>query len=305
MVHIDIYRRALEMKRLGVSAKNIALELGVNYYTISNWFIGKGTSKYEKKITGQYVGLKIDEGVDISPIGYLKMLSSINDDITLFRLYSYIFGLYLGDGNIMNFKRTKCLSVTLDSKYNNLNEDVIDSFRLLFSDVSVVIRKYNAVDVKYHDCNLGLLFPQDSPGLKCDREIGIEKWQAEILDPIELLRGLIMSDGSYYMRKSNSQHEYNFCNCSLDIINITCKCLDILEIQYGLRFLPTKIKNNHDSYKITVSAKAAVNKLHEYIGDKEDIRDRSYVNFDGFYGDFNEVKSFRCNRNKLRLVNEI
>lgn len=305
MEHIDTYNRFLELTKLGHTRKNISNQLGVNQSTINNWFIGKGTSKYEKKNRGEYVGIKIDSGVDISPIKYLVMMSSIEDSTEIFKIYSYIFGLYLGDGYIANFKRTKCLVVTLDSKYSKLNENVINSFKLLFSDVSVVNSKGSVINVKYHDCNLGLIFPQDAPGLKCNRKISIEDWQTKILDPVELLRGLIMSDGSYYMRKSNSQYEYTFSNCSLDIINITRRCLDILEISYGLRFLPTKLKNNHDAYKITISSKTAVSKLHEYIGDKENIRNRKDIKFEGFYYEFNDVKSFRCERNKNRVINKI
>lgn len=293
MVNIEAYCKVLELKKLGKTANEISNELNVNIHSINNWNKGKGILKYEKKIRGEYARIKIDKGVNISPIDYLLMISKISDHSELFKIYSYIFGLYLGDGNITNFKRTKALCITLDNKYSNLNENVINSFKLLFSDVRIFIRKSNCIDVRYYDCNLGLLFPQDSPGLKCDRQIIIEDWQSSILDPVELLRGLIMSDGSYYMIKSNNHFEYNFANCSIDIIKIACKCLDILKITYGLRSLPAKIKNHHNAFKITISAKDSVSKLHYYIGDKTNIRNRQDVDFVGYYGEYNDVKSFR------------
>ena len=292
MVDIEKYKEALELKKLGYSAKIIADKLKVNICTINNWNISRGNIKYEKIIKGDYNRVKIDEST-ISPIEYLKTLSKLKDDKELFKTYSYIFGLYLGDGCISKLPRTKTLSIALDIKYKNLNMDVINNFKLLFNDVKVIKRKGNCINVRYSNCNLGILFPQDSSGLKCDRKINIEEWQSKILDPIEFLRGLIMSDGSYYMRKSNKKFEYNFANCSIDIINMVCKCLDILHINYGLRYLLTKNKNYHNSYKISIVAKESVDVLHYYIGDKENIVNRNNIENIGYYYEYDNVISYR------------
>jgi len=75
------------------------------------------------------------------------------------------------------------------------------------------------------------------------------------------MRGLFVSDGSYYKAKQKYER-YNFTNKSLDIINIFRDCLNHFEISHGCR-----IKQN-GIYIVEIQKKSEVIKMKDLVGIK-------------------------------------
>ena len=118
------------------------------------------------------------------------------------------------------------------------------------------------IDIIFHKNIMSLIFPQHDDGKKQDRDIILSNWQLNIIDPIQIIKGLIFSDGSCYIDKQSNILKYNFTNNSLDIIKICEKYLDILNIEY-------KTYNKKLTNMITIGKKSESLKLLELIGTKE------------------------------------
>ena len=74
-----------------------------------------------------------------------------------------------------------------------------------------------------------------------------------------LMRGLFISDGSYYLA-SKKYERYNFTNKSLDIINIFRECLIYFNISHGLRKKPNGI------FIVEIQKKSEVSKMKSLVG---------------------------------------
>ena len=134
--------------------------------------------------------------------------------------YSYILGLYLGDGHIVKMKRTFRLRIFLDKKYDDLNNYVKRTLELLFPNNKVTINKtkINMIIINVYSNNLINLFPQHGAGKKHNRSIVLEDWQRDVIVPDQIIKGLIHSDGSYFY--SGIYDRYEFKNSSSDILSI-------------------------------------------------------------------------------------
>ena len=117
--------------------------------------------------------------------------------------YSYLLGIYLGDGWLATSRPTAnpYLVVRLDSLYPQIVKEVelaISVITMLYRPISVRREKsancFTLQATYPHWCRA---FPQHGPGKKHNRPIVLEPWQREILDrhPGRFLRGLIHSDG--------------------------------------------------------------------------------------------------------------
>jgi hypothetical protein len=115
--------------------------------------------------------------------------------------YTYLLGLYLGDGYLTAHRRNVYrLHIIQFSGYPRLIEECVAAVNLVMPGNSVSVRAHNdarAVDIGAYSKHWPCLFPQHGPGRKHDREIRLADWQRAIADryPGRLLRGLIHSDG--------------------------------------------------------------------------------------------------------------
>lgn len=189
--------------------------------------------------------------------------------------------MYLGDGCISKVGRTKSLHISLDLKYTKLNEYVIEQLTVLFGKKPYVlnrsinrgqIHKSNSLDVKVYSIDIGILFPHEGSGPKHLRKIELTEWQKRIINPIQLVKGLIMSDGSYFHCNTHNRDNYNFSNTSKDICRILADMLDILGIKYNSH-LKKKIGAKGTTLKMHINVNKCedVKKLHALIGDKNHI----------------------------------
>lgn len=136
--------------------------------------------------------------------------------------YSYLLGIYLGDGYIDKQPRTYRLRVFQNSKYTDMIDRIKKTIEDIFPKNKVKCfkqKKANCVTICCYSNSLPFIFPQHGSGKKHDRDIKLEEWQREIVDgnSVEFIRGLIESDGCRYTVKKYLRTIYSFSNKSSDI----------------------------------------------------------------------------------------
>jgi hypothetical protein len=181
--------------------------------------------------------------------------------------YSYLLGLYLGDGDISRLPRTYRLRVWLDGIYPGIVAECKAAIEaVLPNPASVHPTASRAVVVNGYSNAWPQLFPQHGPGPKHLRQIELAPWQRRIthLHPERLLRGLIHSDGCRAMNrihhpsKTYAYPRYQFTNHSDDIRAIFCEHLDVLGIPW----------RRMNRWNISVARREGVARLDEFIGPK-------------------------------------
>lgn len=266
----EAYLNVLKLNAEGKRICDIVRITGIGRSCVNNWINRKQKPKFVTAIE-----------IPSNPIDFLRYLNNNIDDSLRNSTYSFILGMYLGDGCIARNTRTKQLTIALDKKYNILNEYVIESFNILFGRQALVIdrsvdrgqkTRSNSIDVRYSSINIGLIFPHEGVGAKHLRHIELAEWQKEIIDPVSIVKGLIYSDGSYFYSRSNKTYNYTFVNTSIDIINILEYYLKKLGIVYN-KHTKHSLGAKGTAYKIhlNVNRKLDVIKLHGMIGDKTEI----------------------------------
>lgn len=177
--------------------------------------------------------------------------------------YSYLLGLYLGDGCISRSGRVWRLRVVLDNAYPNIIEECTNAMQTLLPHKKAYrLARKGCLEVSMYSKHWPCFFPQHGPGPKHLRQITLASWQETILiqHPRELLRGLIHSDGCRNVANDRGRlsPRYQFSNRSADIHKIFCDALHQLNIPWTR---PT-------SHTVAVYRKAAVGQLDEFIGPK-------------------------------------
>jgi hypothetical protein len=186
--------------------------------------------------------------------------------------YSYLLGLYLGDGHITKGRRdVYALSIKCCDAWPGLQEQA----RVALSAVMPTSRVFSVArtgctEIKSTSKHWPCLFPQHGPGRKHKRKIELEPWQQEIVDryPGDFARGLFHSDGCRLINRvrrpvkgGDRWYEYPrylFVNRSADIHRLCGEALDRLGVAW--RFSkPTTI---------SVARREAVARLDEFVGPK-------------------------------------
>jgi hypothetical protein len=244
-------RRVLGLVGTGHSDSAIALLTGIPRRTVSDWRRGKNLLRPR--------GLRGDgvcEGHDFSVIPS--------------REYSYLLGLYLGDGYISKGQRGVWhLRITLDSAYTAIVDECCVALEALFPQKKAhrgFRRNSRCVDVSMWSKHWPCLIPQHGLGRKHLRDIHLEEWQQKIVaaNRRPFIRGLIHSDGTRitaterkgsYVRRAP---RYAFSNRSSDIRQLFCKSCDALGIYWTQ---PTE-------HQIAIYRKTSVERLDEFVGPK-------------------------------------
>jgi hypothetical protein len=152
--------------------------------------------------------------------------------------YSYLLGLYLGDGCIVTSRGTAAwMVITLDAAYPGIVESAAAAIEVCFPDAPV--RRYarsegSVAAVQVSHPSLPFAFPQHGAGRKHLRPIELAAWQLELTQryPEALLRGLIHSDGCRTVNRFKTKlpsgrvapyayPRYFFSNLSEDIRRIS------------------------------------------------------------------------------------
>jgi hypothetical protein len=146
-------------------------------------------------------------------------------DVTQRAAYSYLLGVYLGDGYICRTPRTYRLEISLHSRQEIAIAHVAGAIGALRPGRPVGFRRRGVVTVVNAYWNTWpILFPQHGAGRKHHRPIVLAPWQRPIVEqyPVEFLRGCIDSDGCRHRRivAGRNYPAYSFTNHSLDILGL-------------------------------------------------------------------------------------
>ena len=119
--------------------------------------------------------------------------------------YTYLLGLYLGDGMLSRTRRSVWkLRISLDTKY----PAIISGARQAIFDVSAhragESARTGSVEIYSYWKHWLCLFPQHGPGPKHERPIQLAGWQSRLIiaTPDRFLAGLIHSDGCRCLNSS-------------------------------------------------------------------------------------------------------
>jgi hypothetical protein len=182
--------------------------------------------------------------------------------------YTYLLGLYLGDGCLTPCPREVFkLRIACAERYPGLvRECELAMARVLPNKDNKVgkVRETNerCFEVYSFSKHWPCLFPQHGPGRKHERKIELTPWQQELVDrdPRPLVRGLLHSDGCRVLNWVNgtAYPRYHFCNVSADIRGIFGRACD----QLGIEWRP----NNR--WNLSVARRGSVALLDGFVGPK-------------------------------------
>lgn len=250
---------AVLLLRGGVSNAEVARRLAVPYGTVGSWKHGDRAKR------GELPGRKP------------ATCPTCHGDPLDERAYSYLLGLYLGDGHIVRPKqhRAYTLAITCDDKWPGVMDSVEQAVRdVLPNNKPCRVRRTGCHDVKVYSQHLPCLFPQHGPGLKHERDVSLVPWQQTIVDahPWGLLRGLIHADGcrivNWATRTTNGitrRHEYPryfLTNKSPDILRLFTATLDAVGVRWKAR---NRLSGSTD---ISIARRDSVTLLDCHIGPK-------------------------------------
>jgi hypothetical protein len=187
--------------------------------------------------------------------------------------YSYLLGMYLGDGYIAaNRRGVYRLTIACDLRYPQILEEVARTMLSFTPSRHVSVQRFPSGSrgrvgwVNAYSKAWPCLFPQHGPGRKHTRRIVLAPWQEQLVGtaPDSLLRGLIHSDGSRFLNRvggagrTYAYPRYNFTNASEDIRRIFCDACDALGISW----------RRMNERNISVARRDAVARLDEFVGPK-------------------------------------
>ncbi|MBI3637365.1 MAG: hypothetical protein HY216_14325 [Candidatus Rokubacteria bacterium] len=162
------------------------------------------------------------------------MLSLDNRDA-----YTYLLGMYLGDGCLAGLPQHCRLTISLDSRYPGIVSRCGDAMRTLYPGRKAhtfKVKDANCVIVTSHGWRWLALFPHHGRGRKHERKIELQDWQRKIViaRPFHFLRGLIESDGCRSIRRQDGKDYpfYSFDNRSTDILDLFCWACDLVGVHY-------------------------------------------------------------------------
>jgi hypothetical protein len=229
----DEYRQILELWELGIPKKRIAIILTIPRATVRDCI-----TRY-RSVEGLQENK--ERALRSTPDEVLSRICNAADQLAQ-QNYSYILGLYLGDGNITKVRNVYRLRITLDARYSNIIKSCSDAVQVLLPDnqVGYVNRHYqdhlSFVDVSSFYKFWPDLLPQHGTGKKHNREIKLTDWQQQIIEvyPLEFFRGLYHSDGSRFSNivYGKDYPRYQFTNHSDDIRFLFCQTCDRLGLHW-------------------------------------------------------------------------
>ena len=240
----------LELVRAEWNDSQIARETGIPRRTVQDWRSGRVP--------------------DFDRVRRLSTLSSRNcavchgDPLSLPQgPYTYLLGLYLGDGCIAAHARGVFrLRIVCADAYPELIQRCEDAMAEVLPNKVSRVPKVGCTEVAAYSKHWPCLFPQHGPGRKHERTIQLTAWQQELvdLDPRPLLRGLLHSDGCRVLNWVNGTPypRYHFSNVSADIRGIFGRACDQLGIEW----------RHNNPWSLSVARRGSVALLDEFVGPK-------------------------------------
>ncbi|GGO02227.1 hypothetical protein GCM10010116_04300 [Microbispora rosea subsp. aerata] len=246
--------RALRLSALGYTDRQVAALCGVSLGAVRKWRTGARRAREDE-----------DRRRNTScPRCHGRALDR--------RSYSYLLGLYLGDGHIVLCRKgVYQLSIFCSDAWPGLIDAAGHALAAVMPTSKVGLRRHTGcTEVKSSSTHWACLFPQHGPGKKHERAIVLADWQDEIVaeHPGPFARGLFHSDGyrgTNRVRRpvggEDKWYEYPrylFKNESADILRLCGETLDRLGVAWRYN------KRN----EISVAKRDAVARLDEFVGPK-------------------------------------
>ena len=214
------------LAREGLNISQIAREVGVSRPTVRTWLARRQKRSPQTTCTA---------------CGHARH----DFDALPAREYSYLLGVYLGDGMISPLKGKRCfrLRIFMDVSYPKIIREVVEAMRATMPSSSPRVQHHlhkRSVEIYSYSNAWKCLFPQHGPGPKHLRRIELAPWQQAIAErePEQLIRGLIHSDGCRVTNrvvvagKEYAYPRYFFTQVSKDIQRIFCEALERAGIEY-------------------------------------------------------------------------
>ncbi|MFD3512271.1 transcriptional regulator [Streptomyces sp. NPDC058657] len=245
-------KRALSLVAQGRSLNSVSQETGISRYAIRSW-----QTRIEPlpRITGALI-----RHTPADPAAY-----------------SYLLGLYLGDGCLSEHPRGKgyYLRIACADAWPGLIKACRAAILEVHPESKVyVLQRQGCVNVTSYSQSWPHLFPQHGPGRKHDRSIVLAPWQQGIVDeyPWEFIRGLYHSDGCRITnwttkmvsgeRKRYEYPRYFFSNKSDDIRKLFADALTRVGVEW------TTLARGSDPFNISVARRASVALMDAHVGPK-------------------------------------
>ncbi len=257
----EVYREILQLWIEGLDATEIARQTAAPHKIIT-YCIAKFETEPPREMSRLEIILKRPMSEKYIPI---------------YEAYAYLFGLYLGDGNIVKARRVYRLRVTLDAKYPNIIEECVKAEQTLFPENQIGIvesfykDRLSYVNVSLYHRDLPHFFPQHGVGDKHSRKIELKAWQQKIVDayPLEFFRGLYHSDGS---RSSNHRQRQRLPALRilqhLDSTSLKFSAPPVTESASIGRAKIFQVPNHHVRYDVMIAKRKDVAYLDSVIGPK-------------------------------------
>ncbi|MFJ6729144.1 helix-turn-helix domain-containing protein [Streptomyces sp. NPDC091281] len=251
----DVRHQALTLLRDGVRNSDVARRLNVPAGTVSYW---KHLDRARRGETGGR---------------HEPQCPRCHDRPLDEPAYSYLLGLYLGDGHISDYpgQGAPSLMVTCAESWPGLMDLCELAMRAVFPGNSVCrVQRSGCRNLKLYSRHLPCMFPQHGPGKKHERIIELAGWQQAIVDahPWEFVRGLLHSDGCRLTnwttrvvqgeRRRYEYPRYFFTNVSGDIRRLYTDTLDRLGVAW----------RQANAQNVSVARKADVALLDAHVGPK-------------------------------------
>jgi hypothetical protein len=246
--------RARHLSQQGLIDREVAQHVGVSIGAVQKWRTGIRRDLGNKRKSGcpRCDGQPLDEPA-----------------------YSYLLGLYLGDGCISvagdRAKGIWKLRIMCADSWPGLIQECAHTMQAIRPDNKVLmVQREGCTEVLSCSRHWPCLFPQHGPGKKHLRTIELADWQQVIVErhPGEFARGLLHSDGyrgvnRVRRRWGDRDHWYEyprylFVNESRDILRLCGETLDQLGVEW--RFSKPNT--------ISVAKRGAVARLDEFVGPK-------------------------------------
>ncbi|MDX2930979.1 helix-turn-helix domain-containing protein [Streptomyces ipomoeae] len=259
MYDISTRKRALALVNQGRSLNSVSKETGISRAAIRSW---KKRIEPLPRMRAQVEPCRRCQGAPALPESP--------------EAYSYLLGLYLGDGCISAHPRTgHYLRVACADAWPGLMDACETAMRTVNpAGTAYRTQATGYVSVVSYSQHWPCLFPQHGPGKKHERTIALEPWQQAIVDahPWEFIRGLIHSDGcritnwtTRLVAGEQKRYEYTryfFTNTSADIIRLFTDTLDSV----GVEWKP--LNQSRDAVTISIARKASVALMDAHVGPK-------------------------------------
>ena len=240
----------LELVRAGWNDCEIARETAIPRRTIRDWRTGR-TPDFDRLRTRPSPNARSCAVCRGDPLSLPQSA------------YTYLLGLYLGDGCIATHPREVFrLRIVCADAYPELIQRCETAMAEVLPNKVSRTPKIGCTEVAAYSKHWPCLFPQHGPGHKHERRIELAPWQQDLIDqdPRPLLRGLLHSDGCRVLNWVNGTPypRYHFSNVSADIRGIFGRACD----QLGIEWRP------NNPWSLSVARRGSVALLDEFVGPK-------------------------------------